>query len=155
MLSRFYKKYRLFVIAFTLAALAQGCNFNCSVGTPTKISETEAETLATKTLQNFNRSVMRGDFAEFHQTEVAQSVKNDFTIETINQAFAQFVTRRVDIRPRDGAKMSWSPSPAIDGQFLNLNGSYPAQTGKTVNFKLQYVRESNDWKLRYIDIKIP
>lgn len=148
-----FKRYRLWAIVFALTIATQACSFNYSVGDPIKISDSEAETIATKTLQSFNRSIQRGDFGQFHDAEVAASYKNELTTEKFNQAFAAFIARHIDIRPAEGAKMSFSPSPAIDGQYLNLYGSYPAQIGKPVNFKLQYVREG-DWKLKYIDINI-
>lgn len=154
MIGRFYRKYRLFVIAFVLAAAAQGCNLNCSVGEPMKISDSEAETIATKTLQSFNRSLLRGDFEDFHQTEVASRLKGELTTEKINQAFASFVARRLDIRPRDGAKINWSQPPAVDGEFLNLNGNYPAQSGQIINFKLQYVKDAGDWKIKAMDFNV-
>ncbi len=146
-----YEFYNLPVFIFVFALLLQGCSFNFSVGN--KITDSEAETLATKTLQNFNRSLERGDFDAFHRDEIAASVTNNLTTEKLNTTFAPFIKQKIDIRPKEGAKINLSP-PSIDGQYLNLSGGYPAHTGKNVGFKLQYIKEANDWRLKYIDVNV-
>lgn len=145
---------RFCAFVFALALLAQGCNFNFSSGGAGRIPDGEAQAIVIKTLQNFNRAVQRGDFAEFHQTEIAESAKKELTPEKFNRAFAGFIASRADIRPTRDAKLKWSSKPTIDGRFLNLSGSYPAASGKIVNFKLQYVKETVDWDLKFIDIRI-
>lgn len=148
-----YRNLPAFVFAFAVL-LMQGCSFNFSAGGAEQITDSEAEAIAIKTLKSFSRAVEKGNFEQFDQTEVAPSFKNDLTTEKFNTAFAQFITDRIDIKLKDGAHINWSPKPAIDGKFLNLNGSYSAQSGKTVNFKLQYVKDTTDWNLKYIDIHI-
>ena len=151
-----FERRHLCAFVFAFALLAQGCNFNFSSGGggAGKITDGEAQAIVIKTLQNFNRAVQRGDFAEFHQTEVAESAKKELTPEKFNRAFAGFIANRVDIRPRRDAKLIWSPKPAISGNLLDLAGSYPAEIGKTVNFKLQYVKDTGDWDLKFININI-
>ena len=145
---------RLCAFVFAFALLAQGCHFNFSSGGAGKITDDEAQAIVIKTLQNFNRALQRGDFAEFHQAEVAESAKKELTPEKFNRAFAGFIANRVDIRPRSDAKLNWSPKPAINGNLLDLGGSYPAANGKTVEFKLQYVKDTGDWNLKFINIRI-
>lgn len=147
------KSRSLFAVVFVFALLATGCNFNFSAGGADKISESEAEKIAIKTLQSFNRSLQKGDFEEFHQTEVADSAKSELTAEKFNTAFADFIKKRADIRPKEGADIKWLEKPEIDGQFLNLHGTYPAAVGGTLEFKLQYVKEAGDWGLKFINVK--
>jgi hypothetical protein len=142
------------LVLAAMMLVMQGCNFSFSSGGTEKISESDAEKIATKTLQTFNRALQKGDFEEFHQSEVADSAKNELTTEKFNQAFSGFIKNHVDIRPKEGSKMVFSPKPEIDGKFLNLNGSYPAETGQKVTFKLQYVKDTGDWDLKYIDVKL-
>ncbi len=144
----------LFVVIFIFGAFALGCkNFNFSVGNQ-PVTESEAEAIAFKTLQKFNRALQRGDFREFQQTEVADAAKAEMTVEAFNTAFAGFVRRRIDITPQTGAKINWSPKPETNNGVLKLNGSYPAANGRTVNFKLEYIKEAGDWGLKFIDFDI-
>lgn len=144
------------LLTFVLGSilLAQGCNFNFSSGGALRITDDEAQALLIKTLQSFQRSVNKGDFEEFHQTEVATSARNELTAKKFNAAFAEFIRNRVDIRPTRDARINWSPKPGIDGKHLNLSGNYPAESGKTINFKLQYLKDSVDWDVKFINIKI-
>lgn len=148
------KIWNLIVVFFVFGAIWLGCtNSNFSVGTP-PVSDSEAETIATKTLQSFNRAVQKGDFQEFQQTEVAGSEKANLTTEKFNQTFAGFVRNRIDITPKSGANITWLPKQKMDGQYLNIYGNYPAASGKNVAFTLQYVRDGDKWGLKYIDINV-
>ena len=144
----------LLAVFFIFGAFALGCN-NCnfSIGNP-PVSELEAETIAFKTLQNFNRALQRGDFREFQQTEVADAAKAEMTVEAFDRAFTSFVRRRVNITPKAGAKINWSPKPETVNGFLKLNGNYPATDGRTVNFQMEYIKEAGDWGLKAIDFDI-
>ncbi len=148
------QKTGVWLVVAALMLLAQGCNFSYSVGGSEKISDSDAEKIAIKTLQTFNRAVQKGDFEEFHQNEVADSAKDELTTEKFNEAFAEFIDKQIDIRPKQGSKIKWSPDPEIKNKFLNLSGSYSAETGQTVRFKLQYVKDTGDWDLKYIDVKL-
>ena len=143
-----------FWIVLSALLIVQGCNFSFSSGNGEKISDSDAEKIAIKTLQGFNRAVQKGDFEEFHQNEIADSAKADLTTEKFNKAFAEFIDKHIDIRPKENSKIIWSPKPAIDGKFLNLSGHYDGASGQTINFKLQYIKDTGDWDLKYIDVKI-
>lgn len=147
------KKLRLFLAIFVCAFCAQACNFSFSTGGSNKISESEAETIAVKTLQSFNRAVLKGDFEEFHRNEVADSMKSELTTEKFNTAFAEYIEKQIDIRPEGKADINWLSKPEIDGKYLNLNGTYPSAGGKKIEFKFQYIKESGDWDLKFINIK--
>ena len=146
------KSLKLYAIIFVFAAFMPGCNSSVSTGDSNKVAETGAEEVAVKTLLSFNQAVQKGDFKEFHQKEVADSAKAELTAEKLNAAFAEFITNKIDISPKDDATITWSP-PEIAAEFLNLSGSYPGANGKTIDFKLQYVKESRGWSLKSIDVK--
>lgn len=152
--SRRRNNLNLLAVFFVFGAFSLGCN-NCnfSIGNP-PVSESEAETIAFKTLQNFNRAVQKGNFQEFQQTEIADRAKADLTVEKTNAAFDSFVRKRLDITPQNGAKINWSPKPETSNGVLKLNGSYPGTNGRTVNFQLEYIKEAGDWGLTSIDIDI-
>ena len=154
------KSLKLWVVIFVFAAFMPGCSSSSSTGdsgVPTgdsnKVAATGAEEVAVKTLLSFSQAVQKGDFQEFHQAQVADSAKNELTTEKLNETFAEFIKNKTDISPKENANITYSPQPEINDNSLNLSGSYPGASGKMIEFKMQYVKNTGNWGLTTIDIK--
>ncbi len=157
------KSLKLFVVLaviFAFAAFMQGCSSETATsdsGVPTgdsnKVAATGAEEVAVKTLLSFSQAVQKGDFQDFQQAQVAGSAKSELTTEKLNQTFAEFITNKTDISPKENAIIKYEPKPEMNDNSLNISGSYPGASGKTIEFKMQYVKDSGNWGLTAIEVK--
>lgn len=167
-----FRNLKLIAVVFVFSALIQGCSSESSSGnsaapantssstttsddstTTSAPAATDAEMTAVKTLLSFSQAIKKGDFQEFHQTQVAESAKNELTVTKLNETFAQFITDKTDISPKVESKINWSSQPEVTDNSMNLNGNYSGSSGKTVEFKFQYVKEKNSWGIKAIEIK--
>lgn len=157
-----FKSLKLFIIVFVFATFIQGCSSgNTSTttdpGVPTGdsnvVAATGAEEVAVKTLLSFSQAIQKGDFQDFQQSQVAESAKNELTAAKLNETFAEFIKDKTNISPKENAVITYSPKPEMTDNSLNISGSYPGASGKTIEFKMQYVKNTGNWGLTAIDVK--
>ena len=106
----------------------------------------EIDDLSGVAVKDFNDAVKKGSFDEFYGT-ISDGWKKQITADKFDEIFADFIKKKVDLTPKEGARPTYSPAPFINSDgLLEVDGSYPAKVG-TVQFKLKYIKEGADWKL--------
>ena len=107
----------------------------------------ELDSLVGDTMESFNSAVQSDDFADFH-SQISQAWQEQITADKLQEVFSPLVKQKVDLTPKPGSKLTYSPKPTIDENgMMVLNGSYQTVRGKKLPFKLTYVKEDSDWKL--------
>jgi hypothetical protein len=115
--------------------------------------DVELQSLAKTTLLDFNSAVQAEDFSSFHGS-ASSYFQEQFPIAKLEQTFAPFVEKKVDIGKISGMQARLKPSMEEQNgiQVLNVTGSYP--TAPTTSFDLKYVQEDVDWKLLSINVRV-
>lgn len=115
-------------------------------------SDAELQKLARTSLLDFNRSVQSGDFKAFYGT-LADRWKRETTPQKLEEAFADFVEKKIDLAPIAKEKAAFTGEPAVGANGnLVLEGYYPTKPLK-VTFTLKYTYEGQAWKLIGISVK--
>ena len=117
-------------------------------------SVVQSRALVEDTLMNFNEAVQKGDFADFRET-VARRWRDNSKVSDFNKGFKEFIDKEIDIsRVRNNVPV-FSPDPRIGRKYgrrvLFLKGEYETRP-LPVNFNLEYIVESNRWKLVFIGV---
>lgn len=116
-------------------------------------SETEAQEMAKATLLEFNKAIEQEDFTDFHDT-ISKTWQKEITPQKFNEAFAEFIEKKVDISDISSEDAEFSPSPAVNKEqgfdMLTLNGEYA--TSPKTKFELKYIPEGKEWKLSRIRV---
>lgn len=117
-------------------------------------AEAEINSLTGETMEQFNSALQSGDFADFHKN-ISKAWQKQITPEKLEQSFAQFIEKKIDLTPKTGAKPTYSPKPTIDQNgMLVVNGTYPTAQGGNAQFNLTYIKEGGEWKLAGIRVNV-
>lgn len=109
-------------------------------------SQDEIVPVATKTIKEFDAAVQQGDFSEFY-SNVSETWQSQITAADLDKAFAPLAGQKNDYKLKAGAPVTVSSNPALKDNVLEVNGGYQNVKGKTIPFRLRYVKEDSDWKL--------
>lgn len=116
--------------------------------------DAELQEMAKRDLMMFNDAVQQGDFTGFHG-KISRTWQKQTTPERFNQAFAQFIEKKVDISDINSETAEFSPAPYIEKEMnlkkLIVEGKYPVYA-PPVKFVLKYIPEGKEWKLFGIEV---
>jgi hypothetical protein len=114
----------------------------------------EMKEMARTALMDFNEAVQDGDFAEFH-TKISKTWQKQTTPEKFNQAFSEFIAKKVDISNISSAEPQYSPDPEVKQDLgakkLIAKGCYDVSP-RPVGFTLKWIPEGKEWKLFGIEV---
>lgn len=117
-------------------------------------SDDEAQEMAKATLLEFNRAIQKEDFTDFYDT-ISKTWKKEITPQKFNEAFAEFIEKKVDISDISAKDADFSPSPSVAKEqgydMLTLAGEYDTSPSKK-KFELKYIPQGKDWKLSRIRV---
>jgi hypothetical protein len=109
--------------------------------------------MATETLLALDQAVESRDFTAFHARSSAL-LQRDKAPQQLQQASQQFIDK--DIRlgvVKYVQPLLGPPAPGNEQGVLVVEGRYPTRPSE-IRFALRYVRESGDWKLLGIRVKV-
>lgn len=116
--------------------------------------DAELQQMAKRDLLAFNDAVQQGDFAGFH-SKISRLWQKQTTPERFNQAFGQFIEKKIDISDINSETAEFSPAPYIEKEGslkkLIVEGKYPTYA-PPVKFILKYIPEGKEWKLFGIEV---
>lgn len=116
-------------------------------------TDAEGRGLILASLFAFNQAVQRGDFSDFH-SQISQLWQEQITPERLKEAFAEFVTKQIDISKIKEVEPILTEPPQINSDgVLILEGYYPTHPAK-VHFRLKYTYEHPAWKLLGIKVNV-
>lgn len=111
------------------------------------------ERMASDTEKLFAEAVEQKDFHTFHAA-VSRLWASQASPEELLEAFTPFVERKVDLTGYDQIAPVFSEPPTINADgALVLKGYFPHERGP-LRFRMEFVFEYPDWKLRGIDMRI-
>lgn len=114
----------------------------------------EMKEMSRTALLDFNSAVQDGDFAEFH-TKISKLWQKQTTPEKFNQAFSEFIDKKVDISNISSAEPEYSPAPSVmqdlGAKKLIAKGCYDVSP-RPVGFTLKWIPEGKEWKLFGIEV---
>lgn len=115
----------------------------------------EAQQMAKETLLEFNAAIQKGDFSNFYDS-ISDTWKKEIDAKTFEEAFSEFIEKKVDISAIAAKDAEFSPEPKIAKEqgfdMLTLAGSYNI-TPQT-QFELKYIPEGKQWKLSRIRVML-
>lgn len=110
-------------------------------------TEDELRPLAAETLRDFNQAVRQADFSDFY-ANVSEMWQSQTTAAEMTEAFKSLYNRNLDFTPKNESSLVFATPPAIESDnVLKTEVDYPTVKGKSVRFRLRYVREDGIWKL--------
>lgn len=116
-------------------------------------SDEEAQEMAKATLLEFNKAIEQEDFTDFHDS-ISKTWQKEITPQKFNEAFAEFIEKKIDISDIGSEDARFSPSPEVKKEqgfdMLTLEGEYP--TSPKTTFSLKYIPEGKEWKLSRIRV---
>lgn len=120
-----------------------------------EVPETDEMKDMTRTaLMDFNEAVQDGDFADFH-TKISKTWQKQTTPEKFNQAFSEFISKKVDISNISSSEPEYSPDPTVQQDLgakkLIAKGCYDVSP-RPVGFTLKWIPEGKEWKLFGIEV---
>jgi len=111
------------------------------------------ERMASDTVELFADAVRQKDFHRLHG-EVARLWASRVTPEELMQAFAPFMKKDLDMTGYDQVAPVFSEPPVINAEdTLVLKGYFPHERGP-LRFRMEFVFEYPEWKLRGIDMRL-
>lgn len=117
-------------------------------------SDDEAQEMAKATLMEFNKAIQDEDFTDFHGT-ISKTWQKEITPQKFNDAFKEFIDKKVDISGISSEDANFSTPPAVKKEqgfdMLTLDGDYDTSPSKT-KFELKYIPEGKEWKLSRIRV---
>ncbi len=75
-------------------------------------SDDEAQEMAKATLLEFNKAIQRSDFSDFYDT-ISKTWKKEITPQKFNEAFSEFIEKKVDISGIASEDADFSPAPEV------------------------------------------
>jgi|GEM_PF-974210 len=116
--------------------------------------EDEMKEMTRAALIDFNDAVQEGDFADFH-TKISKTWQKQTTPEKFNQAFSEFIAKKVDISNISSSEPEYSPDPSVlqdlGAKKLIAKGCYDVSP-RPVGFTLKWIPEGKEWKLFGIEV---
>jgi hypothetical protein len=116
--------------------------------------EDEMQEMTRTALMDFNEAVQDGDFADFH-TKISKTWQKQTTPEKFNQAFGEFINKKVDISNISSSEPQYSPDPSVltdlGAKKLIAKGCYDVSP-RPVGFTLKWIPEGKEWKLFGIEV---
>jgi hypothetical protein len=117
-------------------------------------SDDEAQEMVKTTLLDFNKGIQKEDFTDFYDT-ISRTWKKEITPQKFNEAFAEFIEKKIDLSDISSEEADFSPSPSVAKEqgfdMLTLAGEYETSPTKT-KFELKYIPQGKDWKLSRIRV---
>ncbi len=111
------------------------------------------EAIIRQAFYDFAMAVNKADFNDFH-SNISQAWQQQTTAPAIQDIFAEFIRKRIDLTVVEDAELVHSQSPYLSGEgVLKSEGKFLAQPWD-VNFKLSFVYEFPDWKLFSISVDL-
>lgn len=105
-------------------------------------------------LMDFNEAVQDGDFTDFH-SKISKMWQKQTTPEKFNQAFGEFINKKVDISNISSSEPEYSSAPAVEEdkgmRKLIARGCYDVSP-RPVGFTLKWIPEAKEWKLFGIEV---
>lgn len=115
--------------------------------------DTELQPLVTDSLVQFNRAVQSKDFSSLYNS-LSRVWQEQTTPEKLKKSFQEFIDKQVNISGVADAAPKLTPRPTIDNRgVLIVAGEYPTKPS-TVNFRLEYLKEADQWKLVGINVTV-
>lgn len=143
-----------------LVIVVLGCNSEFSIGEPTLPPHDEIQSLVRNTIIDFSDGVEKGDFTDFHKT-TSSAFSEQFSPEKLNSTFAVFIDAKNEAVPifKKAVTMDaeFTAPPAIvkenNVNKLKTEGIFRSSPSD-VEFKLDYLRESGNWKVIKVEVYI-
>lgn len=124
-----------------------------SGGTKGVPADAELRTLVTDSLVQFNKAVQAKDFTQFYGS-ISNVWQDQTTPEKLKQIFQEFIDKKVNISGVADVAPNLDPRPTIDKRgVLVVAGEYPT-TPAVVTFRLEYLKEAEQWKLVGINVSV-
>ncbi len=153
--TRRYPIVRLCLVRIIVAALF------CSIAAPPLVyghqallpNEESVKKIVRETLMDFAVAVKDGDFTLFH-SRMSKQLKSEITAQEMKASFRSFVDQNIDLTGVEVEEPVFSQPPFLDADgWLVVEGTYEIYPHAT-DFSLQYVHESQRWKLVGIDMRV-
>jgi hypothetical protein len=117
-------------------------------------SNDELQTLARKTMLDFDDALQRKDFTNFHST-LSKPFQKQYTPEKLAEGFGDFIKVKATFKSVAKLDANFTEVPMIGDvegfEMLQLTGYYPT-TPRRTKFALKYIFEEGVWKLAGINI---
>jgi hypothetical protein len=111
------------------------------------------ERMASDTANLFAEAVEQKDFHQFHAS-ISALWASRISPEELLEAFEPFISKQVDLTGFDQISPVFSEPPTVNADgVLVLKGYFPHERG-TLRFRMEFVFEYPEWKLRGIDMRI-
>ncbi|MGE4292691.1 MAG: hypothetical protein AB7E32_10830 [Desulfovibrio sp.] len=111
------------------------------------------ERMAADTAMLFAEGIEQKDFHPFHAA-ISTLWSSQVSPEELLEAFAPFIAKHVDLTGYDQISPVFSEPPTINADgVLVLKGYFPHERG-LLRFRMEFVFEYPEWKLRGIDMRI-
>lgn len=109
--------------------------------------------MAADTAKLFAEAVEQKDFHQFHSS-ISALWASSIGPDDLLEAFQPFISKMVDLTGYDQAPPVFSEPPVVNAEgTLVLKGYFPHERG-ALRFRMEFVFEYPDWKLRGIDMRI-
>lgn len=113
---------------------------------PSVPNKAEQVALIKQSMKNFAVASNNKNMESFRKT-ISQLWQKQVTTEQLNQAFAPFIEKGIDLTVLDPLEPSFDNEPKIDKNgVLTITGRYPTRPSQ-LTFEQQYIYEGTSWKL--------
>lgn len=116
--------------------------------------DAEMQDMTHTALMDFNDAVAQGDFTDFH-SKISKTWQKQTTPEKFNQAFDQFIAKKVDISNVADSQAKYTSGPSVEQDLgmkkLIAKGCYDVSP-RPVGFTLKWIPEGKEYKLFGIEV---
>lgn len=117
-------------------------------------SEDEMQEVVKKTLLDFNSSLQKEDFTDFHAS-ISKFWQKQTSPEKLKNSFQGFIDGDADLSPIRPMTAEFTKGPettrSLGMKTLEVDGKYPTSP-ITTTFELKYIAEGKEWKLAGIQV---
>jgi len=114
----------------------------------------EMQDMVKKTLLDFNDSLQKEDFTDFH-SKISRFWQKQTSPEKLKSSFQGFIDGNADLSPIRPMTARFTKGPettrSLGMKTLEVNGEYPTSP-ITSTFELKYIAEGKEWKLAGIQV---
>jgi hypothetical protein len=117
-------------------------------------TDDEMQEIVKRTLLDFNESLQKEDFTDFH-AKISKFWQKQTSPEKLKTSFQGFIDGDADLSPIRPMTAKFTKGPettrSLGMKTLEVDGEYPTSP-ITTTFELKYIAEGKDWKLAGIQV---
>jgi hypothetical protein len=117
-------------------------------------SDDEMQDMVKKTLLDFDDSLQKEDFTDFHES-ISKFWQKQTSPDKLKTSFQGFIDGNADLSPIRPMTAKFTKGPettrSLGMKTLEVNGEYPTSP-ITTTFELKYIAEGKEWKLAGIQV---